>query len=279
MDACATMSGMSLTKGPGPLSTQPAGQTNYAIEGHAHRLLFEPHPRRIRAEVGGHTVLDTVSGHLLHESNHLPKLYVPFEDLATDRLERSDHTTHCPFKGDASYWTLRVGDRTVEKAVWAYEDPIEAARWLDGFACLDSGKADRWLEEDEEVLDHLRDPYHRVDVLRSSRRVTVRAHGELVAETSRALLLFETGHPVRAYLPPEDVDATLTDSDKTTVCPYKGVAGYRSLQAAGTTIADGARFYAEPLAESRRIAGLLCFAGEGIEVEIEPAPADVIAAA
>jgi uncharacterized protein (DUF427 family) len=273
------MVGMSLTKGPGPLSTQPAGQTNYAIEGRAHRLLFEPHPRRIRALVGGHTVLDTVRGHLLHESNHLPKLYVPFEDLATHLLERNEHSTHCPFKGDASYWTLQAGDRTVENAVWAYEDPIEAAAWLDGFASVDWAKADRWLEEDEEVLGHLRDPYHRVDVLPSSRRVRVRAQGDLIAESDRARLLFETGHPVRAYLPPQDVMATLAPSEKSTVCPYKGVAGYRSLEIAGTTIADAAWFYEQPLAESLAIAGLLSFAGEGIEVELEPAAVETRAAA
>jgi len=274
MRACATMSGMSLTKGPGPLSTQPAGQTNYAIDGQAHRLLFESHPRRFRAEVDGVTVLDTVGGHLLHESNHLPQLYVPFGDLDAERLERTDKRTHCPFKGDASYWSVRVGDRVVENAVWAYEDPIDEASWLRGYAVLDWKKADRWLEEDEEVLGHLRDPYHRVDVLPSSRRVTVRANGELVAESQRAQLLYETGFPVRAYLPAEDVVAGLAPSDASTVCPYKGIASYRSVQLAdGTTLDDAVWTYEDPIPAAREITGLLAFAGEGIEVEVEPAGA------
>ena len=269
---------MSLTIGPGPLSTQPAGQTNYAIDGPPHRLLFEPYPRRIRAEVDGVTVLDTVDGHLLHESNYTPKLYVPIGDLDSERFERTDHSTHCPFKGDASYWSLRVGDRVVENALWAYEEPVAATPWLEGFACLDAKAADRWLKENEENLGHLRDPYHRVDVRTSSRRVRVRAHGELVAESERPRLLFETGFPVRAYLPPEDVAARLTPSKKTSVCPYKGIASYRSLEVGGTTIADAVWLYEQPLAESHAIEGLLCFGGEGIEVELEPAARGAVAA-
>lgn len=266
---------MSLTKGPGPLSTQPAGQTNYAIEGPAHRLLFEPHPRRFRAEVDGVTVLDTVGGHLLHESNHLPKLYVPFADLDMERMERTARSTHCPFKGDASYWSLRVGDRVAENALWAYEDPIEAAAWLRGYACLDWPRADRWLEEDEELLHHARDPYHRVDVRRSSRRARVYANGELVAESAHPALLFETGYPVRAYIPAEDVTAELIAGEKTTTCPYKGVASYRSIALSDgtTTLDDAAWIYEDPIPEARAIAGLLAFAGDGIEVEIEPAGA------
>jgi uncharacterized protein (DUF427 family) len=265
------MSGMSLTKGPGPLSTQPAGRTNYAVEGPAHRLLFEPHPRRFRAEVDGVTVLDTVGGHLLHESNHLPKLYVPLADLDAEWMERTDKSTHCPFKGDASYWSLRVGDRVVENAIWAYEDPIDEAHWLRGYACLDWPHADRWFEEDEEVLHHARDPYHRVDVLRSSRRVRVHASGELVAESSNPTLLFETGYPVRAYIPVEDVSAELAASEKTTICPYKGVASYRSITLNdGTSLEDAVWVYEDPIPEAREIAGLLAFAGAGIEVEVEP---------
>src|SRR4051812_33354828 len=98
---------MSLTFGSRPLPAPPP-PSNYSIDGPAHRLHFEPHPRRLRAVFAGQTVLDTVRGHLLHESNLLPVLYVPVEDLDADALEPTDHSTHCPFKGDASYWSLRV---------------------------------------------------------------------------------------------------------------------------------------------------------------------------
>src|SRR5262245_57826738 len=103
---------MSLTFPGGPLAAKAAPtDVNYAIEGPAHRLLLAPFDRRVRATLGGAVVLDSARGALLHESGLLPRLYVPFEDLDAARLERTDHTTHCPFKGDASYWTVRAGDR------------------------------------------------------------------------------------------------------------------------------------------------------------------------
>ena len=103
---------MALTLGDGPLSSRPRNTVNYRIDGPAHRLLFEPFPRRVRAVFGGETVLDTTSGMLLHESNLLPQLYLPHDDVRDDLLTRTDHHTHCPFKGDASYWSVTVGDRT-----------------------------------------------------------------------------------------------------------------------------------------------------------------------
>src|SRR5215472_8020122 len=114
---------MSLTLGPGPLGTQPGGEANYAIDGPQHRIWFQPHPRRMRAEVAGRTVLDTTSGYLLHESNIPPRLYVPMRDLDGDLLVPTDHTTHCPFKGDAAYHSIVVGEVTRENAVWSYPRP------------------------------------------------------------------------------------------------------------------------------------------------------------
>jgi uncharacterized protein (DUF427 family) len=241
---------MSLIKPPGPLSTRPTPEVNYRIEGPAHRILFEPHPRRFRAELDGRTVFDTVGGRLLHESNILPRLYVPLEDFDASLLERTTHTTHCPFKGDASYWSVRTGDRVAENAYW--------------------DAADAWYEEDEEVFGHLRDPYHRVDVRRSSRHAVARAGDEILAKTDRPVLLFETDFPVRVYFPPEDVRAELlTPTERTTICPYKGTATYWSVTANGETIADAVWTYADPFEDVRPIAGLQSFLADGIVVELE----------
>jgi uncharacterized protein (DUF427 family) len=260
---------MSLTLGTGPLGTKPAGDFNFTMDGApAHRIYFEPYPRRIRAMIGEQVVLDSVRGRLLYESNHLPKLYVPLEDVDASLLEPSDTTTHCPFKGDASYRHLRIGDRVVEDAVWLYEDPIDAASWLEGYASLYWGRADAWFVEDERVFSHLRDPYHRVDVHPTSRAVRVMLDGATIAESSRAKLLFETGIVPRVYVPREDVSATLTESTKRTTCPYKGEATYWS---AGDA-ANVAWSYETPLRESEPIAGHVCFDGEGVEVALaEPA--------
>ena len=263
---------MSLTKSPGPLSTSPTPATNYRIEGPKHRILFEPHPRRIRAELGGVTVLDTVRGRLLHESNVMPRFYVPLDDIDQSLLERTDRSTHCPFKGDASYWTVRAGDRVAENAIWAYEDPKPEAAWLAGYASMYWEKADAWYEEDERVFGHLRDPYHRVDIRRSSRRARVLVDGEVVAETDTPVLLFETSLPVRVYLRPEDVRTDLlTPSETETICPYKGTATYWSLRSNGTTIDDAVWTYADPLDGAGAIRGLMSFLGKGIEVELEDA--------
>jgi uncharacterized protein (DUF427 family) len=263
---------MSLTMRPGPLSTSPTPEVNYRVDGPAHRILFEPHPRRIRAELEGRTVLDTIGGRLLHESNILPRLYVPLEDFDASLMERTDHTTHCPFKGDASYWSLRAGDRVAENAIWAYEDPLPDASWLAGYASMYWDAADAWYEEDEQVVGHLPDPYHRIDVRRSSRHAVARAGDEILAETDTPVLLFETNLPVRVYFRPEDVRAgLLTPTERTTVCPYKGTATYWSVTVGGETIADAVWTYAEPLEEAQAIAGLQSFLADGIVVELEGA--------
>ena len=107
-------------------------------------------------------------------------------------LERTDHCTHCPFKGDASYWRVRVGGRLAENAVWTYEEPIDEASWLRGLVSVYPERMDAWLDEDEEVTG-LRDPYHRVDARRSSRRIEVRAGGEVLARSERPVVVDETG--------------------------------------------------------------------------------------
>jgi uncharacterized protein (DUF427 family) len=267
---------MSLTLGTGPLGTKPAGDFNFSLDGApAHRLYFEPYPRRIRAMVGDQVVLDSVRGRLLYESNLPPVIYVPVEDIDGSLLEASDTTTHCPFKGDASYRTLRTADRTIEDAVWRYEDPIAEASWLEGYASLYWNKADAWFVEDERVFSHLRDPYHRVDIHPTSRAVRVTLDGETIAESTRARLLFETGIAPRVYVPREDVSAELTQSTKRTTCPYKGEATYWDVRA----VAAGAWSYESPLPESLAVRGHLSFEGEGIEVELaEPADRFALAA-
>jgi uncharacterized protein (DUF427 family) len=260
---------MSLIQGSAPLAARPA-PGNYAVDGPKHRLFFEPHPRRIRALVDDRTVLDTTRGHLLHETNILPVLYAPLEDLHAEVLEPTDHSTHCPFKGDASYFSLRVGDRLVENAVWTYREPLEASSWLEGFAAIYWHKVDTWLEEDEEVRGHLRDPYTRVDTRPSSRGVEVRAGDEVVAATERPVLLFETSLPTRVYVPREDVRVELEASEKRTYCPYKGEATYWSVRLAGGRVIEDAAWSYESgnLLDDgpHAIAGLVCFLHDDLQM-------------
>ena len=259
---------MSLTKGRGPLSGRSA-ETNFTIESPPHRLLFEPDGRRLRAFVADHLVLDTTRAHLLHETGIRPVAYAPIEDYDASVLERSDHTTHCPFKGYATYRSVRVGDELRENAIWAYEDPLDSTPWLKGVAALYFDKADRWLVEDEEVTGHLRDPYHRIDVYPSSRAVRVSAGDDVIATAERPKLLFETGEPVRAFMAPGVVDGgRLAPSRTRTVDAYKGEASYWHVHAGGQVFEDGACSYELPRAEAMKIAGLVCFVADGLTVEL-----------
>lgn len=251
-----------LTRSDGPLSPYAPATVNYAIDGPPHKLLMHPFPRRVRAEFAGRTVLDSRRGFLVHESNLLPALYVPEQDLDPSVLVPSEHTTHCPFKGDATYRSLRVGDRTAENAVWSYPEPITTAGWLAGLASLYRDAADAWYDEEEQVFAHLTDPYTRVDV-RPTRRHVVVTHtaadgsATVLAESRTPCVLSETGLGNRWYLAPEDVAVPLSPSGTRTRCPYKGEAAYEhAVLPAGTTIADAFWHYPDPLPESARIAGL-----------------------
>ena len=127
-----------------------------------------------------------------------------------------------------------------------------------------------WYEEDEEVIGHPHDPYHRVDVLQSSRHIKVSVDGEIVAKTSRPKILFETGLPPRYYIPPEDVRTELlVPSETKTVCPYKGIASYRSLRKNDEIGEDLVWYYSEPLPEAQKVKDHLCFYDEKGELEVD----------
>lgn len=260
---------MTLTMGNAPLGSTGPDTVNYTIDGPRHRLLMTPFERRVRAEFGGAQVLDTRRGRLLHESNLLPALYVPVEDVDTSLLVPTDHSTHCPFKGDASYWSLRVGDQVAENAVWGYDEPLEGAEWLRGLRAFYWDRLDAWYDEAEQVFGHLRDPYHRVDVRESDARVTVRIGDTVVAESAAPMLLSETGLPSRWYLPSADVRTDLLERSQTTThCPYKGQSTYWTFTGGDGRVEDVAWSYAEPFDDARRVAGHLSFDGDDVTVDV-----------
>jgi len=129
---------------------------------------------------------------------------------------------------------------------------------------------DEWLEEDEVAIVHARDPYHRIDVLDTSRHVRIELGGEKVAETRRARVLFETSLPPRWYIPPEDVRAdALSDSETRTGCAYKGFASYHTVRAGGELAEDLAWSYPDPRPEAARVAGYLAFFNERADVYVD----------
>jgi len=224
----------------------------------------EASAKRVRAYLAGMVVADTRQPCLVWENPHYPAYYLPRADVRTELLVPSARTAHSPSRGDAHYFDVQVGDRRVVDAAWWYpESPLEALRDLLRF---EWGAMDAWFEEDEEVFVHPRDPYTRVDILPSSRHVQVEVDGVTLAETRRPTLLFETGLPVRYYLPKVDVRLDLLDpGDTTSACPYKGLARYWSAPG----VPDVAWSYPTPLPESQKIAGLVCFYNERVDLVVD----------
>jgi uncharacterized protein (DUF427 family) len=237
-----------------------------------------PTRRRLRGVFGGRTVFDTTNALVLFEHDHLPVYYVPVADVDADALVSSDTTSHCPRKGDASYWSLVVGDRTATDAVWGYEaNRIEGSPDLSGYRAFYWNALDHWYEEDEEVFVHARDPFKRIDALRSSRHVRVEIDGVVLADTRRPTLLFETGIDTRYYIPREDVALELLRPSATeSACPYKGRASYYSAVIGGRVVEDIAWTYTHPIAEIPKIEQLVAFFDEHVDTyvdgELQPRP-------
>jgi uncharacterized protein (DUF427 family) len=261
---------MGLMTGTGPLSRQPAGSFNFQAPRPGWAVYLESSPKRVRVIVAGETIADSRQAMLLQESGAQPSYYFPPDDVRAEVLSATERHTHCPKKGDASYYTIRVGETELENAAWYYPEPLpDAPPQLRGLIAFYFDRMDRWLEEDEEIVGHPRDPYHRIDTIPTSRHIRVSLDGELLAESRNAVALFESNLQTRWYLPRADVRASLTDSELHTICPYKGTASYYSVALeSGSGAEDLVWYYSDPRPEALRIKDLLCFYNERVEIEL-----------
>jgi uncharacterized protein (DUF427 family) len=223
--------------------------------------------KRVRAYLGSELVVDTIQPLLVWEHRYYPAYYFPEEDVRTELLT-PDGTTHSPSRGDGTTFTIRAGGKVAARAALRYDDsPVEELR---GAIRLDWESLDAWFEEDEEVFTHPRDPYTRVDILPSSRHVRVEVDGVTIAESTKPTLLFETGLPPRYYLPKTHVRMDLMRATVTeTHCPYKGRAEYWSVVTGERIHPDLAWSYAMPLPESQKVAGLVCFYNERVDLYVD----------
>lgn len=227
----------------------------------------EPSAKRVRAYLSGRLAADTRHPSLVWEIPYYPAYYLPLGDV-TAELVPTGKTEHSPGRGDASLFDVRVDGAVAEGAARRYPDsPLAAIRDLVRF---EWNAMDEWLEEDEPVYTHPRDPYHRVDILASSRHVRVEVDGVTVADSVRPAILFETGLPPRYYLPLSDVRTELLVPSATqTHCPYKGTAAYWSVDTGRGPHADLVWGYRAPLPESQKIAGRACFYDEKVDVYLD----------
>ncbi|MBJ9989273.1 MULTISPECIES: DUF427 domain-containing protein [Paenibacillus] len=238
--------------------------------GTVKNIKIDVNPRRVHVKFGGETIADSKRVLTLHERGHLPVYYFPLEDVRTDLLVPTEHSTYCPLKGEASYWTIQVNGRISENAVWGYPNAIAPSEAIQGYVSFYWDKVDGWYEEEEEIFVHARDPYKRVDALQSSRHIRVQIDGVIVAESRRPVIVFETGVPVRYYLPQEDVRMDLlTQTELQTGCPYKGKASYWKANINGQFHDNIVWSYLNPIPEIPKIKGLLSFYNERVEIYID----------
>jgi uncharacterized protein (DUF427 family) len=239
--------------------------TDTTTRGQVHT---EPSAKRVRAYLGGEVVADTIHPVLVWEVPYYPAYYFPVADVRADLLEPDGGTVHSPSRGDGQTYTVTAGGKQAPGAAVRYADsPIPELRDL---IRLDWDAMDAWFEEDEEVFTHPRDPYTRIDILPSSRHVRIEVDGVTVAESSNPTLLFETGLPVRYYLPKTHVRLDLlTHTDSESHCPYKGQAEYWSVRTGDTVHEDIAWSYPTPLPESLGVAGHIAFYDEKVDVFVD----------
>jgi uncharacterized protein (DUF427 family) len=223
--------------------------------------------KRVRILLAGELVADTTAPLLVWEVPYYPTYYVPASDV-TAKLTPAGKADG-KHLGQADLYSVQVpGGATADGAARIY--PASPARQLHNAVRFEWNAMSEWLEEDEPVYTHARDPHTRVDILASSRHIRVEVDGITVADSGSPRILFETGLPPRYYLPLSDIRTDLLRPSATqTHCPYKGTAGYWSVDTGHALHEDIVWIYRTPLPESQKIAGLGCFYDEKVDVYVD----------
>jgi uncharacterized protein (DUF427 family) len=230
-------------------------------------IQVERGPKRVRAYLNGQVVADTYAPLLVWEIPYYPTYYIPMADIKAELIP-SGESEHQPGLGNGELFHVKTEAGTAEGAARRYGD--SPATELHDAVRLDWAAMTEWLEEDEPVYTHPRDPHTRIDILASTRHVRVEIDGVTVAESSQPRLLFETGLPTRYYMPLSAVRMDLFQpSDTSTHCPYKGTAAYWSVDTGTRVHKDVVWIYRTPLPESQKVAGLACFYNERVDIYLD----------
>jgi uncharacterized protein (DUF427 family) len=257
---------MGLAWQQGPLAPGSVGRF-LVPEPLPERMLFaEPLRRRLRVRFGGGWIADSEDVVLLHEPGRYPVAYFPDASIRPDVLEPTDHLTTHRDLGPIAWLSVRRGDRRAERAAWRFVDlPGYAAELRDRVAFA-WHPMDAFFEEDERIVGHAADLYHRIDIRRTSRHLVVRDGDRVVADTVRPRALYESGFAPRWYVPRGDVDPTaLTPVERQTFCPYKGLASYYDIG----EHTRAAWSYREAWPEVRLISDFVSFEPDKIEVSLD----------
>src|SRR5215469_4738042 len=233
----------------------------------SHDIRVEHSRKRVRILLAGELVADTTAPLLVWEIPYYPTYYIPDGDVVAKLVPAGGASD--PRLGEAELFTVQVsGGTAADRAARKYS--ASPARQLHNAVRFDWDAMSEWLEEDEPVYTHARDPHTRVDILASSRHVRVEVDGVTVADSRSPRILFETGLPPRYYLPLTDIRTDLLRaSGSQSHCPYKGTASYWSVDSGTNVHKDIVWIYRAPLPESQKIAGLAAFYDEKVDVFVD----------
>jgi len=257
---------MGLSWQQGPLSPGAIGR--FLVPGPLpQRVLYvEPLRRHMRVLFGGAWVADSEHVLLLFEPGRYPVAYFPESDVSPKALERSEHTTRHPDLGLTSWYIVKAGERKAARAAWQHVELPSYASELRGRIAFAWRAMDAFYEEDERILGHAADSYHRIDIRQASRHLVVRYRERIVADTKRPLVLYESGFAPRWYVRHADIDeSALTFVEHQTFCPYKGLCSYYDIGDAGLA----AWSYREAYPEVGRISGLISFEPNIVSVQLD----------
>lgn len=257
---------MGLSWQQGPLSPRAVGHflTDQPLP---DRMLYaEPARRRIRVRFDDWWLADSEQAILLHEPGHYPVAYLPFEHVEAAALVPTDRTTTHSELGATRWFTVAGPERTAERAAWTHTDLPPHASLLAGHVAFAWRAMDGFYEEDDRILGHAADNYHRIDIRSSSRHLVVRAEGATIADTTAPVVLYESGFAPRWYVPRADIDGSaLTETQTRTFCPYKGIACYYTI----ATILDAGWSYRDAFPEAARVGDHVSFEPGKLEVSLD----------
>jgi uncharacterized protein (DUF427 family) len=225
---------MGLSWQQGPLGAAPVGRF-LVPDPLPDRLLFaEPLRRRMRVRFGGEWIADSEDVVLLHEPGRYPVAYFPLDAVAPGALQPIETVTAHRDLGETSWFAAHAGGQTARRAAWQHTALPPYASELEGRVAFAWRAMDAFYEEDERIVGHAADAYHRNDIRSTSRHLVVRVGDRIVADTGKPLVLYESGFAPRWYVPREDVDeSALVPVDGQTFCPYKGLASYYDVGGVG----------------------------------------------
>jgi uncharacterized protein (DUF427 family) len=257
---------MGLAWQQGPLATGATGRFLVPAPLPERLLFAELLRRRMRVRFGDAWVADSEDIVLLHEPGHYPVAYFPLGDVAPDVLSPVTHTTHHRDFGATSWYTVQSGQQSKDRAAWQHTELPDHASELKERVAFAWRAMDAFYEEDERIVGHAADPYHRIDIRKTSRHLVVRHGDEVIADTSQPLVLFESGFAPRWYVPRADVnESALTAVETQTFCPYKGVCSYYDIGGAH----NAAWSYLDAWPEVRAVAGFISFEADQVEVSLD----------